>query len=55
MPATTHRLSEPDPIETRLQVVIELLNKAATEVDRVVSEINRQRLIAPPTEKDDPS
>jgi hypothetical protein len=39
MPASAHRSLEPDPIETRLVVVAEMLDRAVTELNRVVADI----------------
>lgn len=39
MPASTHRALEPDPIETRLAVVAEMLDRAVAELNRVVADI----------------
>lgn len=39
MPASIPRSFDPDPIETRLAVVAEMLDRAVAEVNRVVADI----------------
>jgi len=39
MPASVPRLFDPDPVETRLAVVAEMLDRAVAELNRVMADI----------------
>lgn len=42
MPATSHRLGDPEPLETRVEIAVALLDRAAAELRRLLEEIKAE-------------